>query len=372
MSEVLDAPETQTTDLATLPPADRAALVLNSTKTEADLNQLVKSLQAIIVVNSPAGRDQAHALAMTARSARTAIEKIGKTAREDATKFSKAVIAEEDRLIGIIQPEETRVLGLRNAWDKAEQDRKEAETKKERDRIAAHLAVIEQIKGYPALARDARTSAMAIQMLGKLNAIDVSGLEEFTQQAEAEKLHANQMIDGIIEDKVAQETEAARIKAEQEAEADRLAEQARIQSEQQAELLAQQARMKAQQEELDRRAAEMAQQAAELEARKAEAAKPTEVPSTVLAEDPRDALAQIMADVPKLVEPVLVKVPATLDEMHEIGEGIRNEPEPEGITPPAIAMIHELAFAYGVEISTATRWLVERADEIKALHESKQ
>jgi hypothetical protein len=39
------------------------------------LKQLAEGLKAITLVNSPAGRDQAHALAMTARGARTAIEK---------------------------------------------------------------------------------------------------------------------------------------------------------------------------------------------------------------------------------------------------------------------------------------------------------
>lgn len=61
--------------------ADRAALALNSAKTEADLNQLAESLKAITLVNSPAGREQAHALAVTARNARITIEKAGKDAR---------------------------------------------------------------------------------------------------------------------------------------------------------------------------------------------------------------------------------------------------------------------------------------------------
>jgi len=283
MTKVLDTPATAT-DIATLPVADRAALVLNSTKTEADLKQLAESLKAITLVNSPAGRVQAHALAMTARTARATIEKAGKAARDDATKFSKAVIAEEDRLIEIIQPEETRVLGLRNAWDAAEAARKEAELQKERDRIAAHQAVIERIKSMPGLAREARTSAMAIQLLDNLCAIDTKGLEEFADAAHAAHLAAFSEVTDIIQAKQAAEAEQARIKAEQEAEAARLAEQrrqmeaeraeaARVAAEQQAELQAMQAKMKAQQEELDRKAAEMAQQAAELEARKQAEAK---------------------------------------------------------------------------------------------------
>ena len=345
MLEMIEAPETATTDIATLPPAQRAVIVLNSTKTEADLKQLATSLKAITMVNSPAGRDQAHALAMTARGARTTIEKAGKSARDDATKFSKAIIAEEDRLIEIIQPEETRVLGLRNGWDAAEAARREAEAQKERDRIAAHQAVIDRIKSMPGLARESRTADMAMQLLSTLHAIDTfSGcLEEFTDAAHAAKIAADEQIADIIEAKQAAEAEQARIKATQEAESARLAEQARIQAEQQAELIAQLARMKAQQEELDRQAAAMAQQAAELEARKAE----------------REVIAQQIGS----------HACATMEqEPAEPLDALADDPvEP---TPSAISISHNLAEVYGVEPATAIRWLAELADEFKTLHES--
>lgn len=377
MLDMIEAPEVQTTDITTLPPADRAALVLNSTKTEADLKQLATSLKAITLVNSPAGREQAHAMAMTARTARTTIEKAGKAARDDATKFSKAVIAEEDRLIALIQPEETRVLGLRNAWDAAEAARKEAEVQKERDRIAAHQAVIDRIKSLPGLAREARTSVMALQMLEKLTAIDTKGLEEFADAAHAAKLAADEQINDIIEAKQAAEAEQARIKAEQEAEAARLAEErqrmeaeraeaARVAAEREAELLAMQAKMKAQQEELDRQAAEMAKQAAELNARKqAEANRlqpvVTQAEVTALAADPRDALAQVMA-----AGPVLSEKPIADESARNFIDAVW--PEPVEPTPPVQGLVLAVAEAYDVEPATAIRWLAERADEFKSMN----
>lgn len=372
---------TVATNIAALTVEVRASLVLNSTKTEADLKQLATSLKAITLVNSQAGREQAHALAMTARTARTTIEKAGKVARDDATKFSKAVIAEEDRLIEIIQPEETRVLGLRNAWDAAEAARKEVEAQKERDRIAAHQAVIDRIKSLPGLAREARTSAMAMQILEKLCAIDTLNncLEEFTDVAHAAKRDASQQINEIVDTKQTYEREQARIKAEQEAEAARLAaerqrmeaeraEAARVAAEQQAELMAMQAKMKAQQEELDRQAAEMAQQAAELAARKAEAEKAKESPFEILFADPRDALAQVMVGTPQPVEqePALIQQPATVDEMHAIGNSIMYGQA----TPTAVDLANTIAYAQGVPQETAIRWLAHRADEFKTLHES--
>jgi hypothetical protein len=367
MIDMIEAPEAQT-DISTLPPADRAALVLNSTKTEADLKQLATSLKAITLVNSPAGREQAHSLAMTARTARTTIEKLGKAARDDATKFSKAVIAEEDRLIEIIQPEETRVLGLRNAWDAAEAARKEAELQKERDRIAGHQAVIATIRSYPWLALEARTAAMALQMLEKLWSIDLNGLEEFQDAAREARISADEQINDIIESKQAAEAEAARIKAEQEAENARLAaERERLEAER-AEAVRVLARMKAQQEELDRQAAAMAQQAAELEARKAEAEKPAQV----LADDPREALVQVMPEGLAIAahqpEPVIVQVPATVEQMHDTGNSIMYGQA----IPTAVDLANTIARAQGVPQETAIRWLAHRADTFKTLAESQK
>jgi hypothetical protein len=297
---------------------------------------------------------------MTARTARTTIEKLGKAARDDATKFSKAVIAEEDRLIEIIQPEETRVLGLRNAWDAAEAARKEAELQKERDRIERHQAVIATIRSYPGLARECRTSAMALQILEKLCAIDTLNncLDEFTDTAHAAKIAADEAICDIIESKQAAEAEQARIKAEQEAENARLAaERERLEAER-AEAVRVLARMKAQQEELDRQAAAMAQQAAELEARKAEAEKPAQV----LAEDPREALGQIMPTGLAAYTALATALDAP----------VIDEPAPLDETPCAEDLAQTIADIRDVPLATAIRWLAERADEFKTLAESQK
>ena len=376
MIDAIEQPEVQSTDLANLPPADRAALALNSSKTEADLKQLATSLTAITLVNSPAGRDQAHALAMTARSARTAIEKAGKAARDDATKFSKAVIAEEDRLIGIIQPEETRVLGLRNAWDAAEAARKEAEARVERERIERHQAVIDRIKSMPGLAREARTADMALQLLGKLHAIDTARLEEFADAAQAALLLADEQISGIIESKAAAEAEAARIKAEQEAEAARLAQEREELARQQAEakrqadeLAAQQKavadQLAAQRAELDRQRAELAAQQAAIDAAKEPPPEPLPEPAPVEVAAPQ--VQPLAAEVERAVittGTAMVSGGKVFD-----ANDINRTPN---TAPPAVKLVEEIAFAFGVEISTASRWLAHRADEFKALAESNQ
>lgn len=123
--------DTITTDIATLPPTERALIVLGSTKTERDLHELVAKAQAITDVTNADGREQAHRMGMSLKKARTTIGKTGKAARDDATAFCKAVISEEKRLIAITEGEEQRVIGLRDAFDeKLEAERRAAEAKR--------------------------------------------------------------------------------------------------------------------------------------------------------------------------------------------------------------------------------------------------
>jgi hypothetical protein len=142
-------------------------------------------------------------------------------------------------------------------------------------------------------------------------------------------------------------------------------EAARVLAELQAEILDQLARIKAQlAEELDR-------QAAELEARKAE----VEEAAQVLADDPREALGQIMPGsmaayaafaaalaAPVIAEPVIAAVPATA-----------HQPEPinasPGEAPSAISLINVIATQHGVEPAIAISWLAQRADEFKHLNQ---
>lgn len=114
--ELLDIEEVAQATPQTLHPSDRAALALESTKTERHLRSLAIKHQSITVVKDKAGREQAHGAAMELTRARIAVEKAAKEARDDATKFSKAVIAEAARLVAIVEPEEAR---LKNANPKS-------------------------------------------------------------------------------------------------------------------------------------------------------------------------------------------------------------------------------------------------------------
>lgn len=221
MSEATEVVEAKPQDIATLPPADRAVIVMNSSKTEIQLRELVTESATITAVTDPAGRELAHRTGMRLKTARTSIEKIGKTAREDAQAFSKAVIAEEKRLIAITAQEEERVLSLRDAYDAkvlAEKAAKEAAERARVDGIQHKINLIRQIPvqmaGEPAAEIDAELSVLRDFVPGE-------EFGEFVEQAAEAAAGSIEALVSLHARAVAQEAEAARLAAER-AELERL------------------------------------------------------------------------------------------------------------------------------------------------------
>lgn len=206
-----------TTTALTLP--ERAALALDSSKTEAQLRELVKSTADLVEVLNPAARDQIHSAAMVYRGHRVTIEKTGKASRDDATKFSKAVIAEEARLVDIISPEEKRLLALRDEWDDKIEAAKQAKIAAERSRIEAIQARIKQFSDLVLTAAGKPTSAIEglQEQVAEIEITEVD-FEEFIQQATAAKAQAEEaLMTAYGAAKAAEDVvEAARIKREEE------------------------------------------------------------------------------------------------------------------------------------------------------------
>lgn len=153
--------EATRTDIALLPIPQRVAVALQSSETEKQLLELATKHRDIVAVTNKDGREQAHSAYMVLRNTRVAIEKRAKAAREDATAFSKAVIAEEKRLVGLIDPEETRLQKLRDDWD-AEQERiRQEAVERERQRVAAIEARIDEFRMAPAASVGKSAEAIA-------------------------------------------------------------------------------------------------------------------------------------------------------------------------------------------------------------------
>ncbi len=247
-----------TTDITTLPPTDRAMIVLGSTKTEADLRALILDTQAITAVNDKTDRELAHRFGMKLRTARTTIEKTGKAARDDATAFAKAVINEEKRLIAITEGEEKRVIGLRDAYDAKIEAEEEAKRQAEAKRVADIKRQIEGIRGLPL----ALAGASSDEIGAELAAIDqfeplpeVFG--EFLEECVATIDECVKSLKDLHVRVMSQEAAAALVEAERK----RL-EQVRIEAEQ---------ALAAERKELEEARAAIAKERAELEALRAAA-----------------------------------------------------------------------------------------------------
>ena len=297
------------TQIATLPPTERAVAALGFDTVKAEVEKLATQYADITAISNKAGRDQAHSAAMALKSKRVEIQKRAKEVREDAVAFQKAVIAKGDELAAIIEPEEQRLIGLRDAWDEEQARIKREAAEAEQRRKAWHESQIASIRGVVLNAAGAAPEKLR-GLISELELIEPS--EEIhaeyapvVARAKAETLSKLLEMLAEAEDreaeqariKAAQEAEAARIAAEREelarlrAEAEarrqederkaaeaRAAEEARLAAER-AELArqreAQEAQARAEREEIERQAAELrAQQEAirkQQEANEAEA-----------------------------------------------------------------------------------------------------
>ena len=248
-----------TTDITTLPPADRAMIVLGSTKTEEHLRGLVEEATTVTAVIDPDGREQAHRLGMKLRTARTTIEKTGKAARDDANAFAKAVIDEQKRLISITEGEEKRVLALRDAYDAKIEAEKEAKRQAEAARVAAIREKIDGIRALPLALAGATAEEIAAEQAALK---DFEPTEEVFAEFIADCAQARHEALGALSDLharvMAQEAAAALVQAE------RLKlEEARRQAE---------AELASERQALAEARAALAQERAELEALRAAAA----------------------------------------------------------------------------------------------------
>ena len=135
------------TQIATLPPTERAVAALGFDTVKAEIEKLATQYADITAISNKAGRDQAHSAAMALKSKRVEIQKRAKEVREDAVAFQKAVIAKGDELAAIIEPEEQRLIGLRDAWDEEQARIKREAAEAEQRRKAWHESQIASIRG---------------------------------------------------------------------------------------------------------------------------------------------------------------------------------------------------------------------------------
>lgn len=224
--------ERPSTELAMLPPLERAQSILKSSDLAPKLIALAKESKHIVAITNADGCKQVHAKRMVLKTERIALEKAGKGAREDATAFSKAVIAEEDRLIGLIKPEETRLETLQGVWDAKIETEKEAERLRQQRIVDDARAVIQWFRDQPVAAVSITATAIA-DMLRVVELAPLTELpEKFIREGEAAKLLAIAKLGDMYAARKGFEFDQAELQAQQQAldaqKVEQDAEQARI------------------------------------------------------------------------------------------------------------------------------------------------
>lgn len=338
-----------TTETTALTVQARAAVALGSTKAETELLALVDKSKSITVITNPDGRTECHSAAMLAKSARVGIEKAGKAARDDATQFSRAVIAEEKRLVDLIAPEESRLITLRDDWDSAIAREKAAKAEAERLRIAEIHRRIANIRAIPLLAAGS-ASAAVLDDLEKLKALEIDdSFKEFFGDAAEARAESIEKLTSLYDARLRAETEAIRIKEEQDA---------------------QFARMKAEREELARLRAEQVQRDAEDKARRDEEARAMQKQRDEIAAAQKridDETARLAAEKARAEQQERDRIAKEAAEKLEADR----KADPEKNTPPPAARLPEAEIApppvRQAEDAHPVAQIVTHRDELYAL-----
>lgn len=205
-----------TTELAMMPPTDRARALLKSDTLTPKLTALVAESTHIVAITNADGYKQAHAKRMVLKNERVALEKDGKGLRDDANAFAKAIIAEEKRLIAIVSPEEDRLEALQTAWDAAIEAEKQAKARAIREEAEALAARIRAIQDVPANVAG-KSCAEIAAAVREVEAIDLESFPEAARQtAQNARDAALARLATMYADRKGFEEEQARVQAERE------------------------------------------------------------------------------------------------------------------------------------------------------------
>lgn len=261
---------TDTTELIDRAEVRDGQAIVSYSRTEAALAELrAKYKDARYDLTTTAGDKAARGARLALVTLRSDLEKKRKELKAPALEFGKKIDAEAARLTGEILALETPIDAQIKADEKRREDERRAREEAEAARKKVHTDAIAKIAGYVSLAADMPSERIA-RGVAMLEAMDLTGFEEFADEATATRDNTVTALRGLHAKAQAREQEAARLKAEREEQARVAAEQAeaaRKLQEQQAELDRKRAELEAeerrQQAERDRIRAEEEARAAE-------------------------------------------------------------------------------------------------------------
>lgn len=271
---------------------DGQAIVTYS-RTEAAIAELRKKYAgATYDLTTVAGDKAARAGRLELVTLRGNLEKKRKELKAPALEFGKKIDSEAVRLTAEIVALEKPIDDQIKADEQRRDDERRAKEAAEAARRKVHTDAIAKITGYVEQAAD-----LSADRIGKgiayLQGLDLSGFEEFVDEAAATRTRTIAALEVLRSKAVAREEEAARLEAqriEQARVADELAEQKR-------QLEAKQAELDAQRQDQERIAREQAE--AKRLADEA-AALNNQIQASIKDADPDDAIAPLLGEISKV------------------------------------------------------------------------
>lgn len=194
------------------------------------------------------------------RGLRTGLESLRKQIKAPALAHCKLIDDEARRITAELLKLETPIDEQIKAREAALEAEKVAREAVERARISEIHARISEIRGYHALALQCRTADAVQKLIDRLTDVELTGFEEFDDEAKATRASTMLEMERILGQKQVDEAEQVRIKAEQAEAAEKLAHERKLMEEERAAI---QASLDAQRAEIEKQKAAIAHTAIE-------------------------------------------------------------------------------------------------------------
>jgi hypothetical protein len=192
--------------------------------TEAGLAELRSRMQGVVYeVATVKGMVVARADRAEVRSLRTGLEAMRKQIKAPALAHARLIDDEAKRITAALLELETPIDEVIKSRELVLENERLARELAERNRVTGIHTRIAAIGGYQARAAMCRTAAQVDALLGELSRTSLTGFDEFSDNAASTHLDAMKRVEAILVEKHAQEKEQARVKAEQDEAAAKMA-----------------------------------------------------------------------------------------------------------------------------------------------------
>ena len=186
------------------------------------------------------------------RGLRTGLENMRKQIKAPALAHCNLIDAEAKRITAALLALETPIDAQIKAREQVLENERLAREQAERDRINIIHGRIADIRCYHAAALERRTAVQVQELLDKLAAIELTGFDEFEDEAKAARITTMESMEKLLDQKREAEAEAAKLQAEQAAAVAQLAKERAELAEAREELAKLQAKAKAAADEIAR------------------------------------------------------------------------------------------------------------------------